>query len=173
MDLGSSPNYSPLNDYTSECILMLSLRNRCLAMLAIVHISVLLQCRCSRVPKSASKMQCSSDHQIGIVVVLLKARHELPTNPSSKIKVAGVTGVSKTQIIVGLLFIQVAQANLPRLPPPPEPSLPWPKFPMSKKSPRLIFLFCPAPLPIVVDVLECLTEVCRGRAARGTANPES
>ena len=47
-------------------------------------------------------------------------------------------------------------ANLPRFPPPLKPSLP--KFPMSKKSPKLILRFCPAPLPIEVEFLE-LTRV--------------
>lgn len=42
--------------------------------------------------------------------------------------------------------------NLPRLPPPPKPSLVT--FPMSKNSCMLIFRFCPAPFPIVPIVLD-------------------
>src|SRR5271169_852409 len=44
-------------------------------------------------------------------------------------------------------------ANLPRFPPPLNPSLPCPRLPISKNSPRLIFLFWPAPLPIEFVVL--------------------
>lgn len=51
-------------------------------------------------------------------------------------------------------------AYRPRLPPPLKPSLPCPKFPISKNSPKLIFRFCPAaPLPIGLEDLVLILAV--------------
>lgn len=53
------------------------------------------------------------------------------------------------------IIAKTAHANLPRFPPPPNPSLPYSKFPRSKKSKsgRFAFRLWPAPLPIVFEVL--------------------